>query len=176
VLIASSVVFWSLFEQSAGSMTLYADRVVDRSLFDGEIRASMFGSLNPFFIITCAPLFALLWVWLGRRGWEPSVPVKFGVGIILAGLGFGSMVAGAQLLGDSGKVAMGWLALAYFLHTAGELCLSPVGLSAVTKLSIQRVVGVTMGTWFLAMSLSQIVATPKILRWRWLPTPSCISS
>ena len=159
VLIASSVVFWSLFEQSAGSMTLYADRVVDRSLFDGEIRAAMFGALNPFFIITCAPLFALLWVWLGRRGWEPSVPVKFGVGIILAGLGFGSMVAGAQLLGDSGKVAMGWLALAYFLHTAGELCLSPVGLSAVTKLSIQRVVGVTMGTWFLAMSLSQIVAT-----------------
>lgn len=159
VLIASSVVFWSLFEQSAGSMTLYADRVVDRQLFDGEIRASMFGSLNPFFIITCAPLFALLWVWLGRRGWEPSVPVKFGLGIILAGLGFGAMVAGARFLGDSGKVAMGWLALAYLLHTAGELCLSPVGLSAVTKLSIRRVVGVSMGTWFLATSLSQIVAT-----------------
>lgn len=159
VLIASSVVFWSLFEQSAGSMTLYADRVVDRELFGSEIRASMFGSLNPFFIITCAPLFALLWVWLGHRGREPSVPVKFGVGIILAGLGFGAMVAGAQLTGDSGKVAMGWLALAYLLHTSGELCLSPVGLSAVTKLSIRRVVGVSMGTWFLAMSLSQIVST-----------------
>lgn len=159
ILIASSVVFWALFEQSAGSMTLYADRVVDRNLFGSEVRASMFGSLNPFFIITCAPLFAALWIWLARRGWEPSTPVKFGLGIIQAGLGFGAMVVGAQFLGEDGKVAMVWLTLAYLLHTTGELCLSPVGLSAVTKLSIRRVVGVSMGTWFLAMSLSETVAT-----------------
>lgn len=159
ILIASSVVFWALFEQSAGSMTLYADRVVDRSLFGNEVRASMFGSLNPFFIITCAPLFAALWIWLARRGWEPSTPVKFGLGIIQAGLGFGAMVIGAQFLGEDGKVAIVWLTLAYLLHTTGELCLSPVGLSAVTKLSMRRVVGVSMGTWFLATSLSETVAT-----------------
>ncbi len=159
VLIASSVVFWALFEQSAGSMTLYADRVVDRKVMGNELRASMFGSLNPFFIIVCAPLFAGLWVWLAKRGWEPSTPVKFGLGIIQAGLGFGAMVIGAQFLGEDGKVAVIWLALAYLLHTTGELCLSPVGLSAVTKLSIKRVVGVSMGTWFLATALSETVAT-----------------
>lgn len=159
VLIASSVVFWALFEQSAGSMTLYADRVVDRTVMGTELRASMFGSLNPFFIVVCAPLFAGLWIWLSRRGWEPSTPVKFGLGIIQAGLGFGAMVIGAQYLGEDGKVAVMWLTLAYFLHTTGELCLSPVGLSAVTKLSIKRVVGVSMGTWFLATALSETVAT-----------------
>lgn len=159
VLIASSVVFWALFEQSAGSMTLYADRVVDRNVMGTELRASMFGSLNPFFIIVCAPLFAALWIWLARKGWEPSTPVKFGLGIIQAGLGFGAMVIGAQYLGEDGKVAIIWLTLAYFLHTTGELCLSPVGLSAVTKLSIKRVVGVSMGTWFLATALSETVAT-----------------
>jgi len=159
VLIASSVVFWALFEQSAGSMTLYADRVVDRTVMGTELRASMFGSLNPFFIIVCAPLFAALWIWLARKGWEPSTPVKFGLGIIQAGLGFGAMVIGAQYLGVDGKVAVIWLTLAYFLHTTGELCLSPVGLSAVTKLSIKRVVGVSMGTWFLATALSETVAT-----------------
>ncbi len=159
VLIASSVVFWALFEQSAGSMTLYADRVVDRNVMGTELRASMFGSLNPFFIIVCAPLFAALWIWLARKGWEPSTPVKFGLGIIQAGLGFGAMVIGAQYLGEDGKVAVIWLTLAYLLHTTGELCLSPVGLSAVTKLSIKRVVGVSMGTWFLATALSETVAT-----------------
>ena len=159
VLIASSVVFWALFEQSAGSMTLYADRVVDRNVMGTELRASMFGSLNPFFIIVCAPLFAMLWIWLARRGWEPSTPVKFGLGIIQAGLGFGAMVMGAHFLGEDGKVAVIWLTLAYLLHTTGELCLSPVGLSAVTKLSIKRVVGVSMGTWFLATALSETVAT-----------------
>ncbi len=158
-LIASSVVFWALFEQSAGSMTLYADRVVDRNVMGTELRASMFGSLNPFFIVVCAPLFAGLWIWLSRRGWEPSTPVKFALGIIQAGLGFGAMVVGAQYLGEDGKVAFIWLTLAYFLHTTGELCLSPVGLSAVTKLSIKRVVGVSMGTWFLATALSETVAT-----------------
>ncbi|TQV84092.1 MFS transporter [Exilibacterium tricleocarpae] len=159
VLIVSSVVFWALFEQSAGSMTLYADRVLDRSFGDGEVRASMFGSLNPGFIMLLAIPFAALWVWLAKRGWEPSTPVKFGLGIAQAGLGFGALVLGAQFTNEAGKVAMIWLILAYLLHTMGELCLSPVGLSAVTKLSIFRVVGVSMGTWFLATALSETVAT-----------------
>ncbi len=159
VLIVSTVVFWALFEQSAGSMTLYADRIVDRSIGTGEIRASQFGSLNPAFIILLAIPFAALWTWLARRGWEPSTPVKFGLGIMQAGLGFGALVLGAQFPDEAGKVAMIWLVLAYLLHTCGELCLSPVGLSAVTKLSIGRVVGVSMGTWFLATALSETVAT-----------------
>ncbi|MBB3169189.1 peptide MFS transporter [Simiduia aestuariiviva] len=159
VLIVSTIVFWALFEQSAGSMTLYADRVLDRNLGDTEIRASMFGSLNAGFIMLLAIPFAALWVWLAKRGWEPSTPVKFGLGIMQAGLGFGALVLGAEFADDAGKVAMIWLVLAYLLHTTGELCLSPVGLSAVTKLSIGKVVGVSMGTWFLATALSETVAT-----------------
>ncbi|UTA48786.1 MFS transporter [Simiduia sp. 21SJ11W-1] len=159
VLIVSTIVFWALFEQSAGSMTLYADRVLDRNLGDTEIRASMFGSLNAGFIMLLAIPFAALWVWLAKRGWEPSTPVKFGLGIMQAGLGFGALVLGAEFAYDAGKVAMIWLVLAYLLHTTGELCLSPVGLSAVTKLSIGKVVGVSMGTWFLATALSETVAT-----------------
>ncbi|WP_413664461.1 peptide MFS transporter [Microbulbifer sp. ANSA003] len=159
VLITSTIVFWALFEQSAGSMTLYADRVLDRSIGDGEVRASMFGSLNAGFIMLLAIPFAALWVWLGKRGWEPSTPVKFGLGIIQAGLGFGALVLGAEFPTEAGKVAMIWLVLAYLLHTSGELCLSPVGLSAVTKLSIGKVVSVSMGTWFLATALSETVAT-----------------
>jgi proton-dependent oligopeptide transporter, POT family len=159
VLIVSTIVFWALFEQSAGSMTLYADRVLDRSFGDGEIRASMFGSLNAGFIMLFAIPFAALWVWLSKRGLEPSTPVKFGLGIMQAGLGFGALVIGAEFADDAGKVAMIWLVLAYMLHTTGELCLSPVGLSAVTKLSIGKVVGVSMGTWFLATALSETVAT-----------------
>ncbi len=159
ILILSTVVFWALFEQSAGSMTLYADRVVDREVGGVTITAGQFGSLNAGFIMLLAIPFATLWVWLAKKNMEPSTPVKFGLGIVQAGLGFGMLVFGAQFPDQSGKVAAIWLALAYLLHTTGELCLSPVGLSAVTKLSISRVVGVSMGTWFLATALSETVAT-----------------
>jgi POT family proton-dependent oligopeptide transporter len=159
VLILSTVVFWALFEQSAGSMTLFADRALDRELFGAEIKASQFGSLNAGFIMLLAIPFAMLWVWLAKRGLEPSTPVKFSLGIIQAGLGFGMLVLGAQFPNSQGEVAMIWLVLAYLLHTMGELSLSPVGLSAVTKLSIPQVVGVSMGTWFLATALAETVAT-----------------
>ncbi|MEL7536907.1 MAG: peptide MFS transporter [Pseudomonadota bacterium] len=159
VLITSTIVFWSLFEQSAGSMTLYADRVLDRNFLGTEWKASQFGSLNALFIMLLAIPFAALWIWLAKRNLEPSTPVKFALGIIQAGLGFGALVIGAQNPDEAGRVAAIWLILAYLLHTMGELCLSPVGLSAVTKLSIGRVVGVSMGTWFLATALSETVAT-----------------
>ena len=158
-LILTTVVFWALFEQSAGSMTLYADRVVDREAFGITFTAAQFGSLNAGFIMLLALPFASLWIWLAKRNLEPTTPVKFGLGIVQAGLGFGALVFGAQFPDQSGQVAMIWLVLAYFLHTTGELCLSPVGLSAVTKLSIGNVVGVSMGTWFLATALSETVAT-----------------
>lgn len=159
VLITSTIVFWSLFEQAGGSMTLYADRVMDRNLWGVDIRASQFASLNAFFIILLAIPMASLWLKLARRGREPSTPVKISLGIIQAGLGFGALVLAAHFPNEDGKVWMIWLVLAYLLHTTGELCLSPVGLSAVTKLSIPRVVGVSMGTWFLATALSETVAT-----------------
>jgi POT family proton-dependent oligopeptide transporter len=164
VLIASTIVFWSLFEQSASSMTLFADRVMDRTIGDTELKASQFGSLNAGFIILLAPVFAAAWVWLARRRLEPSTPVKFGLGILQAGLGFGALVLGAQFPDESGKVAMIWLILAYLLHTTGELSLSPVGLSAVTKLAVPRVVGAAMGTWFLATALSETLAT-RMSKW-----------
>ena len=158
LLTLSTVIFWALFEQGAGSMTLYADRVTDKTLFGMTFTAAQFGAANAFFIFSLAPLFAMLWIRLGRRGWEPGTPVKFSLGIAQAGLGFGALVYGAQFPDQAGVVSAWWLILAYLLHTTGELCLSPVGLSAVTKLAVPSVVGVMMGTWFLASAYSSYVA------------------
>jgi proton-dependent oligopeptide transporter, POT family len=158
ILIVSTIVFWSLFEQAAGSMTLFADRSLDRQVGSTTIVASQFSSLNAGFIMLLAIPFAFLWPWLEKRKLNPSTPVKFGLGIIQAGLGFGALVLGAQYPDEAGKVAAIWLVLAYFLHSTGELCLSPIGLSAVTSLSLPKVVGVSMGTWFVATALSETVA------------------
>ncbi len=157
-LTAFSVVFWALFEQAGSSMSLFADRNLDREVVGVTVQASQFQSLNPLFIIFLAPCFAMLWPWLARRGAEPSVPAKFGLGIVQVGLGFGALVYGAALAGEDQLVAAGWLALAYLLHTTGELCLSPVGLSMVTKLSVARVAGMMMGVWFLSSAFSHYVA------------------
>ncbi|HSC66816.1 MAG TPA: MFS transporter, partial [Cellvibrio sp.] len=159
VMIIFTIVFWSLFEQSAASMTLFADRVLDRDFLGVTIVTSQFAALNPAFIMLLAIPFALFWPWLDSRGLNPSTPVKFSIGIMLAGFGFGALVLGAQFPNDAGKVAAIWMVLAYLLHSTGELCLSPIGLSAVTKLSIPRVVGVSMGTWFVATALSETLAT-----------------
>ena len=159
ILILSTIVFWALFEQAGASMTFFADRVMERNAFGIEFKASQFGSLNAGFIIILAPVFAWLWIWLSKRNLEPSTPAKFGIGLIQAGLGFGALVLGATMPEASGKVAMIWLVLAYLLHTTGELALSPVGLSAVTKLAPKKIVGFSMGTWFLATALSETLAT-----------------
>ena len=102
--------------------------------------------------------FAALWVWLEKFRLNPNLPIKFALGIIQAGLGFGVLVFGAQFPDEAGKISLWWLVLAYLIHTTGELCLSPVGLSAVTKLAIHRVVGLSMGVWFLATALSETLA------------------
>lgn len=158
VLIGSTIVFWALFEQAAGSMTLFADRVVERNIAGIEITAGQFGALNAGFIIMLALPFAALWVWLEKFRLNPNIPIKFALGIIQAGLGFGVLVFGAQFPDEAGKISLWWLVLAYLIHTTGELCLSPVGLSAVTKLAIHRVVGLSMGVWFLATALSETLA------------------
>jgi POT family proton-dependent oligopeptide transporter len=175
VLTFSTVVFWALFEQTAASMTLYADRVVDREVLGIEVKASQFGALNPMFIMLLAPLFALLWTGLAKRNFEPSTPTKFSLGIIQAGLGFGALVIGAYFPNEGGKVAAIWLLLAYLLHTTGELCLSPVGLSAVTKLSVPRIVGLMMGTWFLATAYSEFMAA-QIAKLAAIEAPSSSTS
>ncbi len=152
ILIIFTVIFWALFEQAYTSMNLFADRILDR----GDIQASAFLSLNALFIIILAPVFAWMWVKLGK--YNPNTAVKFSLAIMLVGLGFGALVLGINTSG-LGKVAMFWMVVTYLLHTCGELCLSPVGLSAVTKLSPHKIVGFMMGVWFLATASSEFIAS-----------------
>ncbi|HLP75461.1 MAG TPA: oligopeptide:H+ symporter, partial [Candidatus Paceibacterota bacterium] len=160
VLFLASALFWAGFEQAGSSFNLFAERFTIRKFgwFDYEIPAAWFQALGPVFIITFAPLFAYLWVWLARRNLNPSIPVKFAFGLLLLGLGF-LVMAGAAKIVASGKPAMPtWLITTYLIHTFGELCLSPVGLSSVTKLAPRRLVGQMMGTWFMATSLGNLLA------------------
>jgi POT family proton-dependent oligopeptide transporter len=160
VLIIFSVLFWTLFEQAGSSMTLYADRNTDLTI-TGEYRmnAAQTNFFNPALIVLLAPVFAGLWGWLGRRGFEPSTPLKFGLGLLQAGVGFLVLVVGiTYFAGADFRVPLIWLFLAYLLHTTGEICLSPVGLSMVTKLSVPRVVGLMMGVWFLSSALAHTLA------------------
>lgn len=153
-----SVVFWTFFEQAGSSMTLFTERNVDKDVFGVSMQASQMGFMNPWFIILFAPLFSWVWEVLARRGIEPSTPMKFGLGVLQVGLGFGALVYGATFADGAGQVAIIWLALAYLLHTTGELCLSPVGLSMVTKLSVSKVVGLMMGVWFLSSAGASYLA------------------
>ena len=158
ILILFSLIFWALFEQAGSSLNILTDRGVDRSIFGWAVPASMFQSLNAGFIFTLAPFFAMLWIALAKRGMEPSTSLKFSIGIIFVGLGFLVLVFGMQ---SSSGIQTGviWIILIYLLHTIGELCLSPVGLSSVTKLSPQRIVGMMMGMWFLASAAGNYVAS-----------------
>lgn len=156
LLIVFSVVFWALFEQAYTSLNLYAERVTNRDFFGWVIPGPWFLSLNALFIILFAPVMASLWVKLGK--YDPNVFVKFGIAIILVGVGFGALVFGIKSTPEGVKIAMIWLVLAYFFHTMGELCLSPVGLSSVTKLAPEKIVGFMMGVWFLATAASEFIA------------------
>jgi proton-dependent oligopeptide transporter, POT family len=131
---------------------------VGMPLGGAEIPASEFQAANPIFILLFGLVFSALWVWLARRKMEPSTPVKFALGILQLGLGFGVLWWGAQSANESGMVWMGWLLLGYLLHTTGELCISPVGLSMITKLSPTRIVSTVMGAWFLATAFSNFLA------------------
>jgi len=139
-----SMVFWTFFEQAGSSMNLFADRNVDRNMFGLDVTAAQFQSVNPLFIMIFAVVFAWLWVQLGKRNLNPSTPVKFGLALRQLSLGFAALVYGVASAED-GYVHWLWLVLAYLLHTTGELCLSPVGLAMVTRLSVARVVGLMMG-------------------------------
>ena len=157
ILILFSLIFWALFEQAGSSLNILTDRGVNRVIFGWEVPASMFQSLNAGFIFTIAPLFAMLWIALAKRNMEPSTPIKFSIGIILVGLGFLALVYGMRS-SEGLQTGVFWIILIYLLHTLGELCLSPVGLSSVTKLSPQRIVGFMMGMWFFASAAGNYVA------------------
>jgi POT family proton-dependent oligopeptide transporter len=155
LLCLGAAMFWAGFEQAGSSMNLFARDLTDRVIFGTEITAGTLQTINPIFIIVLAPLIGMLWVGLGAR--NPSIPAKFGYGLLLLGSGFLVMAWASTFLVD-GKVGMQWLVATYFLHTIGELCLSPVGLSSVTKLSPNRLVGQMMGMWFMGAAIGNLVA------------------
>jgi POT family proton-dependent oligopeptide transporter len=157
-LLALNPVFWGLFEQAGSSINLFTDRHVDRHIFGWEVPASVFQSVNSMFIILFAPMFAALWVWLGKRGSEPSTPAKFGLALVQVGLGFLALVWGAQWAGLENATPVFFIFLIYALHTTGELCLSPVGLSAMSKLALPRMISIMMGVWFLATAAGDFIA------------------
>jgi len=156
--VLAQIPFWALFEQAGSSLNLFTDRLVDRSLFGWSVPAPVFQSLNAAFIFIFAPIIAWLWIWLAKRDKEPSTPVKFAIGVFGVGLGFLALVAGIQTVGPSAMTPVLFIFLIYWIHTMAELMLSPVGLSAVTKLAPAQVVGMTMGAWFLYSGLSNFLA------------------
>ena len=158
VLVIAEAVFWSGFEQAGSSLNLFAERYTDRLVLGFEIPTGWFQSLNPLFILILSPFFAALWVNLGRRNLDPSAPAKFGLGLIQIGLGFLVMYFASHYVVRGESVLPTWLILTYLLHTTGELCLSPVGLSAVSSLAPKRFVSQMMGVWFLGSALGDIIA------------------
>lgn len=159
ILMTFNVVFWACFEQAGSSLTLFADRNVDRDVFGiYEMPASQTQFFNPLFIILFGSIFSVLWVRLSAIGKNPSIPVKFGLGIIQLGLGYLLLLVGAALAGEAALVPLFILGLMYLLHTTGELFLSPIGLSMVTKLAPKHMTGSAMGAWFLSFAFSMYVA------------------
>jgi POT family proton-dependent oligopeptide transporter len=158
ILFFASAIFWSGFEQAGSSLNLFAERYTQRAVLNWVVPAEWFQSLGAIFVITLAPVVAALWLWLGRRGRDFSVPVKFGLGLLLPGGGFLVMAGASVAVAAGHKVWPTWLVFTYLLHTLGELCLSPVGLSSVTKLAPRRLMGQMLGTWFLATSLGNLIA------------------
>ncbi len=165
VLFIASALFWGAYEQAGSSLNLFADRNTDRHLFGREFPAGWFQWVQPLFVLILAPFFALLWVRLGRR--EPSSPAKFAVGLLFVGLSFAVLVPPASRTG----VSPNWLNTCYFLSVVGEMCLSPVGLSAMTKLAPARAAGFAMGIWFLSTSIGEWLAGKAGSLFQSMPLP-----
>jgi POT family proton-dependent oligopeptide transporter len=150
-----SIFFWALFEQAGTSLTLFADQNTDRHILGWNMPPEQAHFFNPLFIVLLAPLFSIMWAALAKRGLEPSTPVKFAIGLMMAGLGFLVLVLGSGFASPAALVGLQWLVLTYLIHTVGELMLSPVGLSMITRLSVPRLVGLMMGAWYLASAMAQ---------------------
>ncbi|TAF31839.1 MAG: MFS transporter [Cytophagales bacterium] len=153
--------FWAGFEQAGSSLTIYTDQFIDRELFGFIIPTSWFQSVNPLFIVALAPIISGIWVSLASKNKDLSIPVKMGLGMILLGFGYFFMVGAVLERGDAGddpsvKAALIWLLATYFFHTVGELCLSPIGLSMITRLAPIKFASMLMGVWFLSPFVAQI--------------------
>jgi POT family proton-dependent oligopeptide transporter len=144
------IFFWSAFEQAGASLTLFADKQTDRHIGGWEMPASFFQSVNPLAVITIAPIMTVIWGWLHKRNAEPASPLKMAWGLALLCLGYIVIMMAVKGVDSSIKISMFWLLSLYVLHSIGELCLSPIGLSMVSKLAPVRFASLLMGTWFLA--------------------------
>lgn len=151
------LVFFTLYEQTYGSWVAFSDRLMDRELLGIPMTAGSLTFLGAFFVVLFSPLFAALWPWLGQRGRNPGKPMKSALGLLLGGLAFLPMWVAAQSAGAE-PASVWWLVLAYAILAAGEMLLSPIGLSAVTELSVARVTSLMMGAWFLATAYSEVLA------------------
>jgi POT family proton-dependent oligopeptide transporter len=169
-LFIASVIFWSEFEQAGSTLNLFGDRNTRTSVMGWTFPSSYYQSLQPLFIITFAPVFAWVWIRLGRR--EPSSPAKFGLGLLFVGAGFANLVIAASLSANGVKVSPWWLVVTYLLHTWGELSLSPVGLSATSKLAPTRVVGLMMGVFYLAISVGNFMGGRLASLYGSMPLPN----
>jgi POT family proton-dependent oligopeptide transporter len=157
ILFLAAALFWSVFEQAGSTLNLFADRDTHNAAFGWEFPSTWYQALNSGFLIIFAPIFAWLWVWLAHRRREPSSGAKFGLGLVLVGAGFAILVPAAYLAQRGVKVSPMWLTATYLLHTWGELALSPVGLSAMSKLAPVRIGGLIMGVWFLATAVGNYI-------------------
>jgi POT family proton-dependent oligopeptide transporter len=153
-----AAIFWSGFEQAGSSLNLFADRLTDRVFFGWEMPTTWLQNVNPFFIVILAPVFGVMWERLAHRDRNPSIPVKFGLGLLALAAGFFVLAWGSAYATDATRVSVAWLVITYFLHTCGELALSPVGLSSMTKLAPAGRVGQMMGVWFIAAALGNLFA------------------
>jgi proton-dependent oligopeptide transporter, POT family len=169
-LFVASAIFWSEFEQAGSTLNLFGDRATRTSVFGWSFPSSYYQSLQPLFIIAFAPIFAWIWVRLGRR--EPSSPAKFGLGLVFVGSGFALLVVAANVSANGVKVAPWWLVVTYLLHTCGELSLSPVGLSATTRLAPARVAGLMMGVFYLAISVGNFIGGRLASLYGSMPLPN----
>jgi POT family proton-dependent oligopeptide transporter len=152
------IFFWSAFEQAGASLTIFADQQTDRHIGSYEMPASYFQSVNPLAIIALAPIFSVVWMMLGKRNLEPASPLKMAIGLVLLCLGYIVIAWAVKGVDSAAKISMWWLFALYLLHTMGELCLSPIGLSMVSKLAPLRFSSLLMGTWFLANAAANKLA------------------
>jgi proton-dependent oligopeptide transporter, POT family len=169
VLFAAATVFWMAYEQAGSTLNLFADRNTHNAILGRSFPPAWYQSIPPIFIILFAPIFAALWVRLGRR--NPSSPAKFAVALFLLGLGFTVMIGAASAAAGGARVSPLWLFFSYLLQTLGELCLSPVGLSAISVLAPARIAGLVMGVWFLALSVGNYLAGMASSFYEKMPLP-----
>jgi len=170
VLFLASAIFWAAYEQGGSSLNLFAERSTRNIIFGFNYPASWFQFVQPLFVMALAPAFAWLWIALGKR--EPSIPTKFMLGLLLGGVAFLILVPPARVAITGGLVSPWWLTGTYFLQTVGEMCLSPVGLSAFSKLAPVRVAGMMMGLFFVSISIGDYLAGTAASLYESLPLPT----